>query len=210
MSLFGLAKLPLVCNFVSASCNHDVNLSGDQIVPARLTAVLWNVKIESSKNHLAAEVQVMGKIPSRKLSNTGRKIASRKFPNVKRNISSGGTMKSLSPGSTSTSDAADQVAAEPEPLIRLTDEQSREQVIAELKRRTARTMIHTLLDAIQFILQEQGEPQSCSCISSQLMELKLWRASEADVRDGLTKDIKRLQAESRFIQVDDDSFALRE
>jgi hypothetical protein len=38
-------------------------------------------------------------------------------------------------------------------------------------------MIETLLDACQFVLEVQGEPQSSYWLASQAMEMKLWRAS---------------------------------
>ena len=71
-------------------------------------------------------------------------------------------------------------------------------------------MIYTLLDACQFVLENQGEPQSSFWLASQVMEMKLWRATEADVRDALNKDLKKLGASSRFRQVNDDEFGLRE
>ena len=40
-------------------------------------------------------------------------------------------------------------------------------------------------------------------------KMKLWRASEADVRDALKKDIKERGERSRFVFVGDDEFALR-
>jgi hypothetical protein len=70
-------------------------------------------------------------------------------------------------------------------------------------------MIETLLDACQFVLEDQGEPQSCYWLASQIMEMKLWRASEADVRDALNRDIHQHGEQSRFRQVADDEFALR-
>jgi DNA-directed RNA polymerase delta subunit len=70
-------------------------------------------------------------------------------------------------------------------------------------------MIETLLDACQFVLEEQGEPQSSYWLASQVMEMKLWRASEADVRAALTKDIDEQGERSRFVFVGDDEFALR-
>jgi hypothetical protein len=36
-------------------------------------------------------------------------------------------------------------------------------------------MIHTILDAIEFILKEQGEPQSPFWLSSQMVEGRLWK-----------------------------------
>jgi hypothetical protein len=41
------------------------------------------------------------------------------------------------------------------------------------------------------------------------MEMKLWRASEADVRAALTKDIEEHGERSRFVGVGEDEFALR-
>jgi len=72
------------------------------------------------------------------------------------------------------------------------------------------TMIGSLLDACQFVLNDQGEPQSSYWLASQIMELKLWRASEATVRDALNQDIQRLAQDSRFVYIGDDEFALRE
>jgi hypothetical protein len=70
-------------------------------------------------------------------------------------------------------------------------------------------MIETLLDACQFVLEVQGEPQSSYWLASQAMEMKLWRASEADVRAALTNDIEHLGERSRFVRTGDDEFALR-
>jgi hypothetical protein len=70
-------------------------------------------------------------------------------------------------------------------------------------------IIESLLDACEFVLKEQGEPQSSFWLASQVMEMKLWRASEADVRDALSKDIARLGSSSRFVALADDEFGLR-
>lgn len=70
-------------------------------------------------------------------------------------------------------------------------------------------MIETLLDACQFVLENLGEPQSSYWLALQIMEMKLWRASEADVRDALKKDIERHGEQSRFVRLADDEFALR-
>lgn len=70
-------------------------------------------------------------------------------------------------------------------------------------------MIDTILEACAFVLENQSEPQSSFWLASQIMEMKLWRASEADVRDALTKDIEERGAFSRFVKVADDEFALR-
>ncbi len=70
-------------------------------------------------------------------------------------------------------------------------------------------MIESLLDASQFVLEDQGEPQSSYWLASQVVEMKLWRASEAEVRAALTKDIEEHGGRSRFVFVGDDAFALR-
>jgi len=70
-------------------------------------------------------------------------------------------------------------------------------------------MIESLLDACELALKEQGEPQNSYWLASLVMEMKLWRASEADVRDALTKDIAKHGPSSRFMCLPDDEFALR-
>ena len=69
--------------------------------------------------------------------------------------------------------------------------------------------IYTLLDACEFILEDQGEPQSSYWLASQILEMKLWRTSGADVRDALSKDIAAHGEESLFTEVTEDEFALR-
>ena len=46
-------------------------------------------------------------------------------------------------------------------------------------------------------------------LTSLVMEMKLWRANEADVRDALNKDIAKHGESSRFMSLPDDEFALR-
>lgn len=70
-------------------------------------------------------------------------------------------------------------------------------------------MIETLLDACQFVLEDQGEPQSSYWLASQVMEMKLWRASEASVRDALNQDIERHGERSRFVRIAGGEFGLR-
>ena len=70
-------------------------------------------------------------------------------------------------------------------------------------------MIHTLLDACEFILTNLGEPQSSYWLASQAVEMKLWRAGEADVRVALLKHIEQFGENSRFMRVGEDKFALR-
>ena len=70
-------------------------------------------------------------------------------------------------------------------------------------------MIESLLDACQFVLENLGRPQSSYWLASQVMEMKLWRASEADVRAALQKDIEEHGERSRFVFVGEDEFALR-
>jgi DNA-directed RNA polymerase delta subunit len=70
-------------------------------------------------------------------------------------------------------------------------------------------MIHTILDAIEFVLESQGEPQSPYWLASQMMEMRLWRASDHDVRAALERDIGKWGHRSQFVQVADDEWGLR-
>ena len=70
-------------------------------------------------------------------------------------------------------------------------------------------MIESLLVACEFVLNDQGEPQSTYWLASLVMEMNLWRASKADVRDALCKDIAKHGESSRFVSLRDDEFALR-
>jgi len=72
-----------------------------------------------------------------------------------------------------------------------------------------RNMIHTIIEAIEFTLKEQGEPQSPYWLSSQMMEMRLWRASEHDVQAALEKDMKKWGKESQFVKTEEDEYALR-
>ena len=70
-------------------------------------------------------------------------------------------------------------------------------------------MIRTLLDACRFILEDQGELQSRYWLASQADEMKLWRASESEVRRALNKDIEKHGGSSLFVKVGEDEYALR-
>jgi hypothetical protein len=70
-------------------------------------------------------------------------------------------------------------------------------------------MPRNLLEACEFVLKEQGEPQSSYWLASQMVDMKLWRASEADVQAALTKDIEQRGKVSRFVRIAADEFALR-
>jgi hypothetical protein len=70
-------------------------------------------------------------------------------------------------------------------------------------------MIDTLLDACQYVLQVQGEAQSTYWLSSLVMEMKLWRASESQVRVALDRDIEKFGESSPFVKVAEDEYALR-
>jgi len=70
-------------------------------------------------------------------------------------------------------------------------------------------VIHSVLDACQFILESQGEPQSPYWLSSLMIEMKLWKASEQNIRTALEKDIGQFGNESRFVRMTDDEYALR-
>ena len=70
-------------------------------------------------------------------------------------------------------------------------------------------MIRTLLDACRFILEDQGEAQSPYWLASQADEMKLWRASESEVRRALNKDIEEHGESSLFVKAGEDEYALR-
>lgn len=69
--------------------------------------------------------------------------------------------------------------------------------------------MHTILDAIEFVLESQGEPQSPYWLASLMDEMRLWKASENRVRAALEKDIRELGQRSLFVKVAEDEFALR-
>jgi hypothetical protein len=70
-------------------------------------------------------------------------------------------------------------------------------------------MINTILDACRYVLEDQGEAQSSYWLSSIMMEMKLWRASESQVRVALDRDIKKYGESSPFVKVGEDLYALR-
>lgn len=70
-------------------------------------------------------------------------------------------------------------------------------------------MIASLLDACQFILEIHGEPQSSYWLASQIMEMKLWRASEAEVQAALAVDSAIRGEASRFMLMDAEEVGLR-
>lgn len=70
-------------------------------------------------------------------------------------------------------------------------------------------MIHTILDACQFVLETEGEPQSSFWLASQAEEMKLCRAAEERVRRAIKRDLKRLGESSRFVELPNDEFGLR-
>ena len=70
-------------------------------------------------------------------------------------------------------------------------------------------MIRTILDACRFILEDRGEAQSSYWLASQADEMKLWRASESEVRRALNEDIEEHGESSLFVKVAEDEYALR-
>ncbi len=70
-------------------------------------------------------------------------------------------------------------------------------------------MISTILDAIQFVLEDQGEPQSPYWLASQMEEMRLWRASEHDVRAALETDMAEHGEDSMFVKEANGEYALK-
>lgn len=69
-------------------------------------------------------------------------------------------------------------------------------------------MIDTILDSIELTLESQGDPQS-PWLASHMDEMRLWRASEHEVRAALEKDIKNWGKNSQFVKMAKDEYALR-
>jgi hypothetical protein len=55
----------------------------------------------------------------------------------------------------------------------------------------------------------QGEAQSSYWLSSIMMEMKLWRATESQVRAALDKNIEHCGESSPFMKASEDLYALR-
>lgn len=70
-------------------------------------------------------------------------------------------------------------------------------------------MIYSIIEACEFILEDQCEPQSPFWLASQITEMKLWRATEVGVRNALNADINKWAEKSQFVKVGDDAFGLR-
>ena len=70
-------------------------------------------------------------------------------------------------------------------------------------------MLETLLDACRFILEDQGEAQRPYWLASQADEMRLWRASESEVRRAHNMDIKEPGESSQFVKVGEDEYAFR-
>ena len=70
-------------------------------------------------------------------------------------------------------------------------------------------MIYTILDASEIVLKELGEPLSPFWLASQLEEMRLWRASDYDVRAALEKDMKEWGEKTQFVKLADDEWGLR-
>jgi hypothetical protein len=70
-------------------------------------------------------------------------------------------------------------------------------------------MINTILDACRYVLEDQGEAQSSYWLSSIMIEMKLWRATQSQVRIALDRDIQNYGETSQFMEVGEDLYALR-
>jgi hypothetical protein len=70
-------------------------------------------------------------------------------------------------------------------------------------------MIHDILDACREVLEINGDPQSAYWLASQMVEMRMWRASEHDVRAALEENISEFGERSLFVKVEGDEYALR-
>jgi len=62
-------------------------------------------------------------------------------------------------------------------------------------------MIDHILDACREVLEINGDPQSAYWLASQMMEMRLCRANEHDVRAALDRDIAEKEERSLFVKV---------
>ena len=53
-------------------------------------------------------------------------------------------------------------------------------------------MISDILDACREVLEINGDPQTAYWLASQLVEMRMWRANEQDVRAALERNIGKL------------------
>ena len=67
--------------------------------------------------------------------------------------------------------------------------------------RENQSVIDTILGAFREVLEINGDPQSPYWLASQMMEMRLCRASEDDVRAALAKDIGDFGERSQFVKV---------
>ena len=74
--------------------------------------------------------------------------------------------------------------------------------------KASRSMINAILDACQEVLKINGDPQSAYWLASQMVEMRMWRASEHDVRAALDQDMSEKGERSLFVRVSDDEYAL--
>jgi hypothetical protein len=70
-------------------------------------------------------------------------------------------------------------------------------------------MIHTLVDACRFILEDQAEAQSRTWVASHVAEMRLWRASESGVLHARNYDVEEHGETSLFMKVGEDEYAFR-
>lgn len=69
--------------------------------------------------------------------------------------------------------------------------------------------ITSILDAVEFVLKENHDPDTPYWLASQMEEMRVWRASQHDVRAELDLDITKLGEKSRFVKMPDDQYGLR-
>lgn len=70
-------------------------------------------------------------------------------------------------------------------------------------------MIGNIIDACREVLETNGDPQSTFWLASQMMEMRMWRNSEHDVRAALDRDIRTHGERSLFVKVAGDEYTLR-
>ena len=70
-------------------------------------------------------------------------------------------------------------------------------------------MIDTILDTCRHLLEINDDRQSSYWLVSQMVEMRLWCASEHDVRAALKEHVREHDERSQFVKVAEDEYALR-
>ncbi|VAX36070.1 hypothetical protein MNBD_PLANCTO02-588 [hydrothermal vent metagenome] len=71
-------------------------------------------------------------------------------------------------------------------------------------------MLYSINDVCKIILEDYGEPMSPYWLASQMVEARMWKANECEVRVALDEEIEKFGESAWFIKTEDDEYSLRE